>query len=123
MNFSDSFHCLIRPSGDRFKIIFESEERMFRDFLGTNKKVINFNTCSKLHWYYAYWHTHNLKKQHQRRQELFSGTKKKSKQPQLIADPKLIMELEYVLFITTDVRTLETDLCIDKESIMKTINL
>lgn len=123
MSSAESFHCLLRPSGDRFKIIFESEERMFHDFLSTESRKTNINACTKLHWYYAYWHTHNLKKQQQRRQELFSGTRKKSKQPQLIADPKLIMELEYILYITTDIRTLEDELNLNKTTIEKTINI
>lgn len=123
MNFSESFHCLIRPVGDTFRIVYKSEERMFHDFLSTDKRKANINLCTKLHSYFSYWHTHNLKKQQQRRQELFSGTKRKSKQPQLIADPKIIMELEYILYITTDARTVSEDLKYDKNSVMKTINI
>jgi len=115
--------CLIRPLNEPFKIVYESEERMFRDFLGKNKKSLNINACTRLHWYYAYWHTVNLKKQQQRRHEMFSGIKKKSKQPQLIIDPKIIMELDYLLYITTDLRTLSEELTIDIGVIRKTIDI
>ena len=115
--------CLIRPLNEPFKIVYESEERMFRDFLGTNKKSVNMNACTRLHWYYAYWHTVNLKKQQQRRHEMFSGIKKKTKQPQLIIDPKVMMELDYILYITTDTRTLSSELNLDRGLIEKTINI